>query len=279
MKKNYKIIPLALMLSSISLYANTTWTTGVYSNDTDISEELSLPNVQSMQVNIKGEVERNYDFIYIYDNNGNELKKFTGKIDKSFVLPNSSIKVTLISDYSIVKSGVTVTVGPVEDIDEGSSLISQRDKEEYLSVINTARLEGRTCGSYGYFPAVDPVAWSDKLYKASYEHSNDLAKSNTFAHDGSGTEFDITGYSKGKKSTFSERITAQGYQWRNISENISAGTSRDTAQEAVDSWIESPGHCKNLMNAQVKDVGMAKVENTESQYTNYWTQNFGLEKN
>ncbi len=153
--------------------------------------------------------------------------------------------------------------------------LSEADKANYLSLINDTRAVSRTCGAEGYFPAVTAVTWSNKLYKSAYEHSQDLANSDTWSHDGSGTSSDWSGYALNKKSKMRDRVATYDYQWTSISENISAGTQRDTAQEAIDSWIASPGHCKNLMDTNMTQVGMALFKNTNSTYTHYWTQNFG----
>lgn len=157
-------------------------------------------------------------------------------------------------------------------------IIDSTTKQVYLDAINNARALNQDCGENGIKPAVSALVWSDTLYKAAYEHSEDLAESNTFSHDGSGTDSDWTAQvlDLGRGSKFNERIENNGYtDWRTISENIAAGTYRDTAQEAVDAWIESDGHCANLMNPAFKEVGMGHVEKSDSTYTHYWTQNFG----
>jgi len=154
-------------------------------------------------------------------------------------------------------------------------------KQAYLDVINEARAEGRECGEYGYFPAADPLSWNDRLYAASYEHSKDMAISNTFSHTGSGTKSDVTAevLHPGTGSSVSERIEHNGYtNWRRYGENIAAGTSMDEAVEAMEGWLASPGHCKNIMKAEFKEVGMAVYYNEESHYKYYWTQDFGTMK-
>ena len=153
--------------------------------------------------------------------------------------------------------------------------LSEADKANYLFLINEARAVARTCGNTGNFPTVPPVTWSNKLYQAAYEHSQDLANSNTFSHHGSGTTTDWSGYALNKQSIMRDRVATYNYRWLRISENISAGTSRDTAKKAVDSWIASPGHCHNLMDPDITEVGMAVAINANSEYRHYWTQNFG----
>lgn len=157
-------------------------------------------------------------------------------------------------------------------------LINTALKRAYLQAINEARGSDRRCGSEGYFSATSDLRWSDALYKAAYEHSNDLAQTNTFEHRGSGRNSDYTRevLNLGQGSTFRERIENNGYtDVKAISENITAGTIRDTAQKAVDAWLKSDGHCANLMNPDFRDVGMAHVEKVGTTYKHYWTQNFG----
>ena len=153
--------------------------------------------------------------------------------------------------------------------------LSDADKASYLFLINKVRAVSRACGDKGNFPAVAAVTWSDKLYKVAFEHSQDLANSNTFSHDGSGSTTDWSGHALNKKSTMQDRVATYDYRWSRISENITAGTNRDTPNKAIKSWVASPGHCKNLMDSKVTQVGMARVKNENSEYTHYWTQNFG----
>lgn len=101
-----------------------------------------------------------------------------------------------------------------------------------------------------------PLTWSNELFTAAYAHSNDLAKSNTFFHDGSGTQSDVTGLNLNKKSSFIERIQANGYSnYRTIGENLAARYSE--LEPTIQSWLASPKHCNNIMNPEFKDMGIA----------------------
>jgi len=154
--------------------------------------------------------------------------------------------------------------------------VSSADKQRFLDAINAARADTQDCGEEGVFDPAPALTWSDKLANAAWEHSNDLALSNTFSHDGSGTASDATAQEEnlGRGSTFRERIEHQGYtNWRTIGENIAAGQS--DVQEVVDAWLASPHHCANLMNPKFKEVGMALVIKDSSDYYQYWTQDFG----
>ena len=173
--------------------------------------------------------------------------------------------------------------------------MSVEKRSVLLNAINTARAEGQDCGkidsngipvkdSKGHYiydgsNIMAPTAalkWSDTLYAAAYEHSDDLAQSDTASHSGSGTASDWTGMDMGgRKSTFVDRAKNSGYQFINLGENISMGTHRDSIAKAVNSWLRSPGHCINLMNPFYTEVGVGHVEKEGTTYRNYWTQALG----
>jgi uncharacterized protein YkwD len=136
------------------------------------------------------------------------------------------------------------------------SLMSDAEKQTALSLINAARATRRTCGATAY-PAAPPVAWNTLLEQAAQRHSNDMAARNFFSHTGS------------DGSSPSQRVTAAGYVWGAMGENIAAGYS--SVQSVVDGWLKSPGHCANIMNSRHKDIGLARAVNTSSRYGIYWT--------
>jgi len=73
----------------------------------------------------------------------------------------------------------------------------------------------------------------------------------------------------------SERITATGYNWITIGENVAAGYT--SAQSVVDGWMTSDGHCANIMNGYFEEVGVGYVYDGSSTYGYWWTQNFGAQ--
>jgi len=148
-------------------------------------------------------------------------------------------------------------------------------KEKILEAINRARAEPRDChDGLGLRDPVPPLVWNDNLYNSAYEHSFDLANSDTFSHLGSGTEYDITGYNRGKRSLFFERIEENGYKnYHIVGENIAGGQA--TLDKLMEDLLNSPKHCANIMNGKFKEVGVGVVVNENSRYKIYWTQNFG----
>jgi len=132
-----------------------------------------------------------------------------------------------------------------------------------LELLNAARAEARQCGSE-YFAAAPPLTWDSKLEQASKAHSNDMATINFFSHTSS------------DGGTLATRADATEYKWSNLGENIAAGQS--TATQAMNGWIDSPGHCRNLMNPNFTETGAACTEDSGSDYRVYWTNVFARER-
>jgi uncharacterized protein YkwD len=73
------------------------------------------------------------------------------------------------------------------------------------------------------------------------------------------------------------RATRAGHSWRLIGENIAAG--QPSAREAVDDWIESPGHCASLMNPAFNEMGAGyAISRVRMPGFVYWTQVFGVRR-
>ena len=126
------------------------------------------------------------------------------------------------------------------------------NKTKILKLINNARTKGCNCGS-DYYPPVNKLVWNDKLEKAAQNHSNYMNTKNKFSH-------------KGKNgSNPGTRISKTGYNWSTYGENIAAGNT--TEEDVIQGWLDSPGHCSNLMNPDFTEVGVATSGP-------YWTQVF-----
>ncbi|MGA7104444.1 MAG: CAP domain-containing protein [Candidatus Deferrimicrobiaceae bacterium] len=131
-------------------------------------------------------------------------------------------------------------------------------RQEFLDSVNQARSVGRMCGATSY-PAAPAVAWSDLLAMAAYLHSEDMATNQFFSHTGS------------DGSTPGERITREGYDWWTYGENIAVGYP--TVSAVMQAWLDSEGHCSNIMNSAFAEIGAAFAE---GQYLGnpaapYWT--------
>ena len=132
--------------------------------------------------------------------------------------------------------------------------------EQSLALVNKARAQPRKCGSKS-FAAAPPLTLSAVLNRAALIHAQDMAQHNFFEHEGS------------DGSTVAVRATRAGYQWRSIGENIAAGPT--TAAAVVQGWLDSPGHCANIMDPAYVDMGIAYATEPKSQAWIYWSQVFG----
>lgn len=153
---------------------------------------------------------------------------------------------------------------PVVDdvIGDGSCTVSPQAKS-MLDAVNAFRAGTRTCGSQGSFSAVPALSWSCELETAALAHSADMANNNFFSHTGS------------DGSSAGDRATRAGYSWSAWGENIAAGGGYDSVNAVLQGWINSPGHCANLMSASVTNLGAARYTSATSSYGIYWTQVFG----
>lgn len=136
-------------------------------------------------------------------------------------------------------------------------------QRDVLALVNQARARPRRCGSKS-FPAAPPLTLSTMLSRAALSHAQDMAAHDHFEHTGS------------NGSTPAQRVTLAGYQWRNVAENIAAGAT--TADAVVDGWLDSPGHCANIMDAQYTEMGVGFAVNDKSRTGIYWAQEFGRPK-
>jgi uncharacterized protein YkwD len=130
--------------------------------------------------------------------------------------------------------------------------LSDSNKQTLLNLVNDARLKGCDCGAEK-MPPVGPVVWNDLLESAAKEHSQDMFDKNFLNHVGS------------DGSTTADRLTKTGFQWTSCGENIALGFK--TEQQVVEAWLNSPVHCKNIMTASYKYMGVARSDT-------YWTQVF-----
>lgn len=130
-----------------------------------------------------------------------------------------------------------------------------------LAAVNAARAVARTCGDTA-MPAVPALTSNAMLISASARHSLDMAKVMKLDHAGS------------DGSSFSERITAAGYEWSDAGENVA--WNQRSIPDVIDSWLKSPGHCANIMNAKRPEFGSACEKASDGSF--YWTQLFAAQQ-
>ena len=122
-------------------------------------------------------------------------------------------------------------------------------QSEFIAAVNEQRAKGCMCGNRKYEPTL-PVSWSKTLYSIAADHSRDMAVNQKMSHKGS------------NGSDVPDRLNNGGYPWMAYAENVAFGHS--SIQQVMEGWMSSPGHCKNIMNPNCSEIGVAYD-------SKYWT--------
>ncbi|NDJ54762.1 MAG: CAP domain-containing protein, partial [Chloroflexi bacterium] len=165
------------------------------------------------------------------------------------VAPTAELEQIEAPTQSVVTQAPTATVGSEEASSKGYVLLDQ--SEALLTLVNAARCESD----------LNPLVLNPLLDEAALVHSVDMWERDFFDHlnpDGDGPD---------------ARISATGYTWSRVGENIAAGYP--TAEAVFISWMESEGHRENIMNPAFREMGVGLIEAADSAYGSYWTQTFG----
>lgn len=136
-------------------------------------------------------------------------------------------------------------------------------EDEVVRLTNDARERGFDCDAKS-FPtrrhAIGALRRNAQLDVAARAQSAAMALNDYFAH-----ESPLDG------SKPADRATSSGYAWWNIAENIASG--QETPSSVITAWLQSHGHCVNIMSADLTEIGVSYVLNEQNRP--YWTQVFG----
>ena len=102
------------------------------------------------------------------------------------------------------------------------------------------------------------LEWNDALAKAAYKHSLDMVNRQFFDHENPDGDSPV------------DRIKNEGLIFFTAAENIAAGQS--SPQAVVKAWMESEGHRANILNPDLKQIGVGVARG--GIYGIYWTQDF-----
>ena len=61
-----------------------------------------------------------------------------------------------------------------------------------------------------------------------------------------------------------------GYQEELVGDNIACGPK--SAEEVVQGWLDSPGHCENIMDPRFAEMGIAYAPGQAAKHGLYWVQ-------
>ncbi|HET9125797.1 MAG TPA: CAP domain-containing protein [Solirubrobacteraceae bacterium] len=101
---------------------------------------------------------------------------------------------------------------------------------------------------------------SARLDRSAQRWTNAMVHSDQFTHG----------------SAFMNRISATGFDWSTVGENIATGFRTPAA--VVRAWMRSPGHCANILDPAYREVGTglsARRIPHASSLVGTWTQDFG----
>jgi hypothetical protein len=126
-----------------------------------------------------------------------------------------------------------------------------------LAEVNRVRAAGAVCDGVEQPPA--PALERNALLEhAARLHSLDMTDQAYFSHDS------LDG------RTLTDRIADVGFTGPPpVGENIAWGAT--TAEEVMDGWMNSPGHCLNIMDPSFRTLGVGYAEGADG---NRWTQDF-----
>ncbi|MEU0374478.1 CAP domain-containing protein [Streptomyces sp. NPDC006283] len=106
---------------------------------------------------------------------------------------------------------------------------------------------------------LSPMTLNPLLSRAAQGHSDEMARTGIYRHTGP------DGSSPG------DRIKQAGYSSSMWAENIHH--RKDSPEIIMADWMKSPGHRANILNANLKEIGIGMDASGS-----YWTQNFGARR-
>jgi uncharacterized protein YkwD len=126
-----------------------------------------------------------------------------------------------------------------------------------LQLVNEVRARGATCGARRFAPA-PPLVSSGTLANVAFGHADDMAEHDYFEHS------DLNGHSP------ADRVRAVGYREKVVGENIAYGPK--SVEDVVQGWLDSPGHCENIMDPRFAEMGIAYATGRSGRHGLYWVQ-------
>lgn len=130
---------------------------------------------------------------------------------------------------------------------------SSSEAEEILALVNHERTSR----------GLQPLRLEVRLNAAAQKHTTEQAALGDIYHVSS------NGTGPG------DRIAATGYTFSSWGENVAAG--QISPDEVMTAWMNSPGHCRNILNPGYTELGVGFLE-TNNSYRTWWTQKFARER-
>lgn len=177
---------------------------------------------------------------------GSRKSTTTGSIDRSSrsSLSGGTQVAAFAPDKAPKGSYEKAPAGALSDRDYSATAL---DPDKARDLINQYRKDN----------GLKPLQLNASLTDAAKEHSRDLAKWDRISHYGS------------DGSNPWDRVKRTGYKPRLAAENV--GTGQISFNEVLKGWKESPGHNKNLLLTDAREMGLALVQDPKTEFKSFWT--------
>ena len=118
---------------------------------------------------------------------------------------------------------------------------------------------------------LDSLSIDSQLDQAANLHTDEMVQADQMSHQLPG------------EASLGDRVSATGYDWTRLGENVAAGYT--TPEAVVAGWMNSTGHRENILNPEFTHLGVG-YENAPDNITGtpenpdfdvYWTQVFGTD--
>ncbi len=95
---------------------------------------------------------------------------------------------------------------------------------------------------------IPELNWYGPIAQEARRHAANIAQGHFFAHEDP------------LRGDVDVRLEKEGIQWRRCAENLYEGAYPDPARNAVQSWLLSSGHRRNILDAQFSDTGVGVAQ-------------------
>jgi uncharacterized protein YkwD len=128
---------------------------------------------------------------------------------------------------------------------------------DYSATVLNPETAREAINRYRKTKGLKPLKLDAELTTAARAHATDLAKWDRISHYGS------------DGSNPWDRVKRAGYNAKLAAENV--GTGQVTFDEVMKGWQDSPGHNKNLLQAEAQHMGIALVQDPKTECKTFWT--------
>jgi len=137
--------------------------------------------------------------------------------------------------------------------------------KDYSRTRLNPRTAMRMINNYRAAKGLKPLRLNRRLSRAAKAHSKDLARHDRISHYGSDGSDPLV------------RVQRTGYPVHLAAENV--GTGQVSLAEVFKGWQKSPGHNRNLLLKEAREMGIALVIEPGTEYKTFWTLVLGSKRN